>query len=195
MVVTPGWLRRRFEDGVPSEVVSELPLDDGPWAAAAVLVPIVLREVEPSMLLVQRALHLRVHPGQVGFPGGRREAADASPMMTALREAREEVGLDAAQVEVLGCLAEYRTSTHFSIAPVIALVRPPLDLELDRSEVAEVFEAPLRFLLDAANYSRRRVTYEGSEREYWTLFWQGRHIWGATAGILVELRKFLLCGA
>jgi hypothetical protein len=91
-------------------------------------------------------------------------------------------------------LDEYRTGTGFAVKPVVALVTPPLDLKLDDFEVADVFEPPLRFLLDAANYRREHVEYRGRMREFWALPWQGRYIWGATAGMLVNLRRFLFDG-
>ncbi|HTY03831.1 MAG TPA: CoA pyrophosphatase [Rhodocyclaceae bacterium] len=159
---------------------------------AAVLVPIVLRATGLTVLLTQRTEHLRDHAGQVAFPGGRCEPEDDSPVTTALREAREEIGLDPAQVEVLGKLKDYRTGTGFIVAPVVGLVTPPLDLKLDDFEVADVFEPPLDFLLDPDNFSRQRIQYEGEWREYWAAPWQDRYIWGATAGMLVGLREFLL---
>ncbi len=159
--------------------------------AAAVLVPVIVRESGATMLLTQRTMHLRDHAGQVSFPGGRSEAIDASPEATALREAGEEVGLDAAQVEILGRLPEYRTGTGFVITPVVGLVTPPLNLKLDDFEVAEVFEPPLEFLLDRANHQRHSIEVRGVMREYWAVPWQGYYIWGATAGMLVTLHRLL----
>jgi len=158
---------------------------------AAVLVPLVVRETGLTVLLTQRTAHLRDHAGQISFPGGRREEQDASPAATALREAREEVGLDPVQVEVLGVLPEYRTGTGFAIIPVVALVHPPLNLKLDDFEVAEAFETPLDFLLNPANHQRHSVDYQGSRREYYAMPWEGYYIWGATAGMLVSLQRFL----
>lgn len=161
---------------------------------AAVLVPIVLRESGLTMLLTQRTAHLRDHAGQVSFPGGRSEPGDATPMDTALRESEEEVGLARSQVEVIGSLPEYRTGTGFVVTPVVGLVTPPLNLKLDDFEVAEVFEPPLDFLLDTANHQRHRIEVRGALREYWAMPWQGRYIWGATAGMLVSLQRFLQAG-
>ncbi len=182
------WLRQRFAAaaGQFPEVHAESGL-----TPAAVLVPIVLRQPEPTVLLTQRTAHLRDHGGQVSFPGGRCEEGDGSHVATALRESWEEVGLEGAQVEVLGTLPEHRTGTGFAITPVVGLVHPPLNLKLDDFEVADVFEPPLAFLLDPARRSRQRVEYQGQWREYWAMPWQGRYIWGATAAILVELRSFL----
>lgn len=190
MTLTAAWLRQRFASGSTVDTESEAPPSSA-LIAAAVLVPIVLRESGATVLLTQRTAHLRDHAGQVSFPGGRQEADDGSPVTTALREAREEVGLEPVQVEVLGSLAEFRTSTGFAVTPVVGLVTPPLDLRLDDFEVADVFEPPLEFLLDAANFQRHRVEYQGAWREYWAVPWQGRYIWGATAGMLVKLREFL----
>jgi 8-oxo-dGTP pyrophosphatase MutT (NUDIX family) len=163
-----------------------------PLTAAAVLVPLVPRATGLTVLLTQRTAHLRDHAGQISFPGGRCEERDASPIETALREAQEEVGLSPGQVEVLGLLPEYRTGTGFSIMPVVGLVHPPLNLKLDDFEVAEAFETPLSFLLDPANCLRHKIEYQGSMREYYAMPWEGYYIWGATAGMLVSLRHFLL---
>ena len=188
-VVTAAWLRQRFaaaDAGAMPPRAAEAGL-----TSAAVLVPIVLREPELTVLLTQRTVHLRDHAGQVSFPGGRCEAEDGSPTATALREAAEEVGLTSAQIEILGLLPEYVTGTGFVVTPVVGLVQPPLNLKLDDFEVADVFEPPLAFLLDPVNWSRQRLQYRGEWREYWAMPWQGRYIWGATAGMLVGLRQFL----
>ncbi|WP_291847963.1 CoA pyrophosphatase, partial [Accumulibacter sp.] len=121
---------------------------------AAVLFPIVRRDGEPTVLLTQRTAHLKDHPGQISFPGGRREPTDPSPVHTALREAAEEIGLAATHIEIAGYLPEYLTSTGFRVTPVVAMVTPPFQLELDTFEVAEAFEVPLAFLLDPANHQQ-----------------------------------------
>lgn len=196
---TAEWLRNRFsavssesrngarvvEPGVPDYALQTL-------TPAAVLVPLVQRETGLTVLLTQRTAHLRDHPGQISFPGGRCEESDVSAIETALREAQEEVGLDPRQVELLGLLPEYRTGTGFSITPVVGLVRPPLNLKLDDFEVAEAFETPLSFLLDPANHQRHKIEYQGTQREYYAMPWEGYYIWGATAGMLVSLRRFLI---
>lgn len=161
---------------------------------AAVLVPIIVRESGPTLLLTRRTAHLHDHAGQISFPGGRCEASDATPELTALREAREEVGIDPAQVEVLGRLPEYRTVTGFAIIPVVGLVTPPLNLRLDDFEVAEVFEPPLEFLLDRKNHLRHSLEFEGEQREFWAIPWQDHYIWGATAGMLVSLHHAVFNG-
>lgn len=186
-------IRERFAAGSCSGRIVEPDVPETALTPAAVLVPIIVRASGLTILLTQRTAHLRDHAGQVSFPGGRCEAADADPVATALREAHEEVGIDAQQVEVLGCLPEYLTSTGFHVTPVVGLVSPPLNLRLDDFEVAEVFEPPLEFLLDTANHQRHKVEYRGALREYWAMPWKDYYIWGATAGMLVSLHRFL-CG-
>ena len=185
-------MRRRFREGRVAAPVRESSLSDTREPVpAAVLVPVVMRDTGPTMLLTQRTAHLRDHGGQVSFPGGRCEPEDGSPEATALREAEEEVGLAASQVEILGRLPEYRTGTGFVITPVVGLVTPPLNLKLDDFEVAEVFEPPLDFLLDPANHQRQSIEVRGARHEFWAMPWQGYFIWGATAGMLVTLQRFL----
>jgi 8-oxo-dGTP pyrophosphatase MutT (NUDIX family) len=186
------WLRERFAGASWEASVETEEAADTVLTPAAVLVPLVVRPSALTVLLTQRTIHLRDHAGQVSFPGGRCEPTDSGPTATALREAQEEVGVDPRQVEVLGCLPEYRTGTGFSVIPVVGLVHPPLNLKLDDFEVADVFEPPLAFLLDPANRSRQRIEYRGAQREYWAIPWQGRYIWGATAAMLVTLGRFLL---
>jgi 8-oxo-dGTP pyrophosphatase MutT (NUDIX family) len=190
--ITAEWLRQRFPLAAQHAVVREMPLQEREPVAAAVLVPIVVRATGLTVLLTQRTAHLRDHAGQVSFPGGRCEAEDASPVDTALRESSEEVGVEPTQVEVLGTLPDYFTGTGFRVTPVVGLVTPPLNLRLDDFEVAEAFESPLDFLLDAANYRRESVEIAGQLRTYWAVPWQGYFIWGATAGMLVSLRESLL---
>ena len=172
-----------LEDGLGSETLT----------AAAVLFPIVLREAQPTVLLTQRTSHLRDHAGQVSFPGGRVEALDRSPIHTALRETEEEIGMCPEQVEVIGYLPEYRTSTGFRVTPVVGLVRPPFTLRPDPFEVAEVFEVPLAFLLDPANRQRHSREWRGQLRHYFAMPYGDYFIWGATAGMIVSLAERLGC--
>ena len=158
---------------------------------ASVLFPIVLRPSAPSVLLTQRNETLRDHPGQISFPGGRVEPQDRSPQDTALREAQEEIGLGARHVEVVGFLPDYRTVTGFCVTPVVALVTPPFDLRPDPREVAEVFEVPFSFLMDAANHQRRTLLYRGSPRHYIAMPYGDYFIWGATAAIIATLARAL----
>lgn len=184
-------LRLCFPLAAPHTVVREAPLQEREPVAAAVLVPIIARPSGLTVLFTRRTAHLRDHAGQVSFPGGRCEPEDATPIDTALRESLEEVGIEPAQVEVLGSLPEYFTGTGFRVTPVVGLVTPPLNLRLDDFEVAEVFETPLEFLLDASNYRRESVEVGGRMRTYWAVPWQEYFIWGATAGMLVSLRESL----
>lgn len=188
------WLRRQCDRPVRLTTVREQSgtTDTIP---AAVLIPIIDRPEGLTLLLTQRTAHLRDHAGQISFPGGRCEADDASPVATAMREAREEVGIEPSQVDILMQLPEYSTSTGFRVTPVVALVTPPLDLRLDDFEVAEVFEPPLAFFLDAGNYRRDAMDYQGARREYWAVPWRNYYIWGATAGMLVGLREHLVPAA
>ncbi|HSI56332.1 MAG TPA: CoA pyrophosphatase [Ideonella sp.] len=169
-------------------------------AAAAVLVPLVLRPDALHVLLTRRSDHLRDHAGQISFPGGRSEPEDADAVATALREAREEVGLDAAEVEVIGRLPVYTTVTRFIVTPVVALVQPDYRLTLDASEVAEAFEVPLPFLMDPANHHRHHFEMAGQSRQFLAMPWRRGaaesaaapyFIWGATAAMLRNLYHLL----
>jgi 8-oxo-dGTP pyrophosphatase MutT (NUDIX family) len=159
--------------------------------AAAVLIPVVAHAHELSVLFTQRTTHLRSHSGQVAFPGGRAEPGDASAEFTALREAEEEIGLRPESVELLARLPDYRTRTGYVVTPVIGLLTPPLALTPDPNEVAEIFEVPLAFLLDERNRQRRTRAFQGQTVGYYVFEYQGRVIWGATAGMLVNLNRML----
>ena len=189
------WLRQRFaRAGVAADTVYG---DQGarPGAdnlhAASVLVPIVDRAPEPTILFTQRTAHLKNHSGQISFPGGRAEASDASAERTALRETWEEVGLPAERIELLGRLSDYHTRTGYRITPVVGIVQPPFELNPDANEVAEIFEVPLAYLLDARNHQSHSREFEGEQRYFFAIPFQHRYIWGATAGMLVNLQRFL----
>jgi 8-oxo-dGTP pyrophosphatase MutT (NUDIX family) len=158
---------------------------------AAVLVPLIERGAELTVLLTQRTQHLTDHAGQIAFPGGRVEPGDADAVATALRETEEEVGLPGERVRVVGRLDTYLTSTGYTITPVVGLIRPPFPVEPDPFEVAEVFEVPLAFIVDPANHQRHAREYQGRRREFYVLPYGGRYIWGATAGMLVNLAQLL----
>ena len=158
---------------------------------AAVLIPIVLHGTAPSVLLTRRTGHLKAHGGQISFPGGRREREDQSPEGTALRETEEEVGLHRGYVDVVGRLDDYFTVTGFQVTPVVGLVTPPLRLQPDSFEVAEVFEVPLDFLMDPKNTLRQTMKKDGKRRRYFAIPYRDYYIWGATAGMLVNLREVL----
>jgi 8-oxo-dGTP pyrophosphatase MutT (NUDIX family) len=167
-----------------------LPPSDG-LTGAAVLVPLVDHPSGLTVLLTQRTEHLADHGGQISFPGGRIEPTDAHPVAAALREAEEEVGLPASHVEVVGRLDTYVTGTGFEVIPVVAFVRVPYPLRPDPSEVAEVFEVPLDFLVDPANLQRGSREWRGTTRFFFALPYETRYIWGATAGMLVNLAEVL----
>jgi 8-oxo-dGTP pyrophosphatase MutT (NUDIX family) len=166
-----------------------------PLVAAAVLVPIVTRPEGLSVLFTLRTAHLSAHAGQVSFPGGRVDPADADEAAAALREAEEEIGLARAEIRLIGRLDTYVTRTGFRICPLVGLVAPPLALRPDPQEVAEVFEVPLEFLIDPANRRRESRHYQGRERFFWAIPYEGRYIWGATAGMVVNLSELLSDGA
>jgi 8-oxo-dGTP pyrophosphatase MutT (NUDIX family) len=159
--------------------------------AAAVLIPVVAHPEGLTVLFTQRTTHLKSHAGQVSFPGGRAEPGDASAEFTALREAAEEIGLAADRVEIMGRLPDYRTRTGFRVTPVIGVIRPPLALAPDPREVEAVFEVPLDFLLDERNRSRRTRELQGLTVGFYVYEYRGHVIWGATAGMLVNLHKML----
>jgi 8-oxo-dGTP pyrophosphatase MutT (NUDIX family) len=171
------------------EMVADFAVMEAP-RAAAVLIPIVARD-ELTVLLTLRTATLSTHAGQIAFPGGRVDDGDASPMAAALREAEEEIGLSAAHIEPLGFIDSYRTGTGYRIAPVVALVAPDFTLRLNPAEVTETFEVPLAFLMDAANHQRQSREWRGRQRSFYAMPYGERYIWGATAGMLINLRQRL----
>jgi 8-oxo-dGTP pyrophosphatase MutT (NUDIX family) len=160
--------------------------------AAAVLVPIIEHEHSPSLLMTTRAGHLRQHAGQISFPGGGIEASDDDVLGAALRETEEEIGIDSSFIQPLGFLPDQVVLTGFRITPVVALVRSGYRLRVDSKEVAEVFEIPLEYLSHAENYRSTRRVLQGVEMTLNDLHFEGRVIWGATAGMLQMLRTVLL---
>ncbi len=159
---------------------------------AAVLVPIVERPEGLTMMLTQRTDHLDHHPGQISFPGGHIEDDDASPEDAALREAEEEVGLERTHVEIIGRLDQYVTRTGFSITPIVGLIDPSHSVSADEFEVADIFEVPLAFLLDANNHRRDSRIYKGTKREFYAMPFGDYYIWGATAGMIRNLYDVLI---
>lgn len=186
-------LRARLQRPLPASAVYG---DDGVGreaaaTAAAVLVPIISHSSGLTVLLTQRTAHLKAHSGQVAFPGGRAEPGDASVEETALRESEEEIGLARGRVEVLARLPEYFTRTGFRVTPVVGLVQPPLELKPDPNEVEAVFEVPLAFLLDVRNHKRQTREYQGRTVGFYEMPYEDRYIWGATAGMIVNLGRAL----
>jgi 8-oxo-dGTP pyrophosphatase MutT (NUDIX family) len=151
---------------------------------AAVLIPVIDRPGELSIVLTKRLDNLRSHSGQVAFPGGKIDEDDASPEAAALREAQEEVALDPALAEIIGRLPDYHTGSGYRIAPVLALVRPEARLVANPEEVDYVFEVPLAFLMDPANHRRGSRMFQGQERSYLEMPYGSHYIWGVTAGII-----------
>jgi 8-oxo-dGTP pyrophosphatase MutT (NUDIX family) len=200
--IDPAALRRRFATPPlwEPEIKVERRFVERETAHASVLVPLVLRD-EMTVLLTQRTDHLNDHPGQISFPGGRAEASDGDAVVTALREAHEEIGLEAFEVEVLGSLPTYTTGSGFIVTPVVGLVRPGAALQLDPIEVAEVFEVPLAWLMNPANHQHHAIEIDGATREFLSIPWQALDangaprryfIWGATAAMLRNLYRFLV---
>ena len=202
--LTPAALRQRFVSPPawsPEHSVEKRLADRQP-ALAAVLVPLVMRK-ELSLLLTQRTAHLSTHSGQIAFPGGRTDDSDLDAVDTALREAEEEIGLPRDHVEVLGRLPIYVTGTAYIITPVVALVRPGFELRPNPEEVADVFEVPLDYLMNPANHRRHELEFDGTTRQWLSMPYiertddasginsRERYIWGATAGMLRNLYRFL----
>ncbi len=159
--------------------------------AAAVLVPLVNRLDGVRVLFTQRTAHLDAHAGQVCFPGGRAEPDDASREETAFRETEEEIGLARGVIATLGNLPDHEMPSGFRITPVVGWIEPPFSLKLDPFEVAGIFEAPLDHFLEEANYQRREYDFRGRHRHYLAIPFEGRYIWGATAGMLYSLFRIL----
>jgi 8-oxo-dGTP pyrophosphatase MutT (NUDIX family) len=185
-----GLTHARSDYDLSPELVSEVDFD-APPRTAAVLVPIVLRE-RVTVLLTERAAHLPSHAGQIAFPGGKLEEQDVDPLAAALRESEEEIGLDRNLVEPVGYLDNYRTRTGFHIVPVVGLVKPTFKLSLDPSEVADIFEVPLSFLMAAANHQRHQRVWQGQIRTYYAMPYEDRYIWGATAGMIKNLHERII---
>lgn len=167
----------------------------GPPRPSAVLIPIVERTSEPGILLTRRTDHLPDHPGQICFPGGSLEEADADDVVTAaLREMEEEVGIPRHRVGIRGFLTPYLTITGFAVAPVVGLISPDYRVRPDPHEVAEVFEVPLSHVMDPANQQRLTGEFRGHRLGYYQIDWQSYRIWGATAAMLVGMSELLQSG-
>lgn len=199
------WVFQNPPDWTP-ELKREPQIGQKAPAAAAVLVPIVLRGSDgqdPHVLLTQRTQHLSSHAGQIAFPGGKVDAEDASLEHAALREAQEEVGLSPQYVQILGSLPNYITGTAFHITPVVGLVSPDFSMTPNPYEVADVFEVPLSFLMNPENHRLHEFERDGVVRQWYSMPYLDRHpslngptkerfIWGATAGMIRNFYRFLL---
>ena len=166
------------------------PLGLGEPIRAAVLIAVVDRH-DPGVLFTLRTEGLRRHAGQVAFPGGRVDPTDSDAVAAALREAEEEIALPPDAVEVVGIADPYRTITGFDVTPVLGVVPPDLPLAPEPGEVAAIFEAPLRPILDPDRHEIRTVEWQGAERTYYEIAWRDRRIWGATAAMIVNLSRRL----
>jgi 8-oxo-dGTP pyrophosphatase MutT (NUDIX family) len=166
---------------------------EAPSAHAAVLIPVVDRR-EPAVLLTTRTQSLKRHAGQVAFPGGRIDPADEDAIAAALREAEEEIDLKPHHVDVIGMTDEYRTIAGFHVTPVLGVIPPGLDLSPHDAEVADIFEVPLAFLIEPGNHVEQSVEFQGRDRKYVEMHYQGRRIWGATAAMIVNLGRRLATG-
>lgn len=167
------------------------PLQPGEVLVPAAVLVAVTDRPNPGVILTQRPAHMRRHPGQVAFPGGRLDPGDDGPVAGALREAEEEIGLPRDRVEVIGTTDFYQTITGYQVTPVIGVIPPDLPLVPQEAEVADLFEVPLALLMAQNNYALRTVEWQGGERQYFELFWGERRIWGATAAMLVNLARRL----
>ncbi len=158
---------------------------------AAVLIPVIEHENKASILFTQRADEMPTHAGQISFPGGKMDASDSNVAETALREAREEIGLEAEFIDSIGFLDDYITSTGYRISPLVAVIRQGYSITPDQSEVADVFDVPLSFLMNAQNHEMHTREWRGTQRKFYAMPYETRFIWGATAGMLRNLYDWL----
>jgi 8-oxo-dGTP pyrophosphatase MutT (NUDIX family) len=198
--MSPQALRARFANQPvwSPEVVRETSFSQRALTHASVLLPLVMRD-ELHVLLTQRTTHLSTHGGQIAFPGGKADEADADAIATALRETHEEVGIETSHIEVIGTLPTYLTGTQFIITPVVALLNPSFELQLNTDEVAHVFEVPLAFLMNPINHQEHVFEWQGATRKWFSMPYPDNQapngsehfIWGATAGMLRNFYRFL----
>ena len=181
----PGEDRRGDNDLSPGLLMPE-----GPRVPAAVLVPIVDRD-EPQVLFTKRSADLKKHAGQISFPGGRIDPGDRDPVDAALREMEEEVAIPRRNVDVIGRLNLYQTGTGFDITPVVGVLPPSINPVGNPGEVADVFEVPLDYLLNEDHHRKESAMWKGQLRHFFVIPYQDHMIWGATAGMLVNLAQVM----
>lgn len=184
----PGEPRRETGDHM---LDLQRPLPQRSLKPAAVLIPIVPHDSGATIVLTQRTETLSAHAGQIAFPGGRVDPGDAFSLLTALREAREEIGLLSDQVQLLGSMYPYATGSGYEITPVVGLVQPPLSLSPNPDEVSSIFEVPLEFLMSGVNYQKLELERNGVKRQTYAIPYKTHYIWGVTAGILKTLYETL----
>lgn len=188
------WIRQRFLNNVAwhPEMQGDLGFNVKPWKAAAVLILIVMRESGPTILFTKRTANLREHAGQVSFPGGRVDPTDQHLVDTALRETEEETGIHRSDVDVIGQMPQYETRTGYTITPIVGIIKKPFIANINRTEVDEIFEVPLSFLMNGAHHQRRIwVSPTDTVRKMvYTIPYERFFIWGATAGMLRNLFHF-----
>ncbi|WP_321393011.1 CoA pyrophosphatase [Emcibacter sp.] len=185
------WSRPPTADQILYRPDSFMPRGELPLKPAAVLVPLVDRSEGMTVLLTKRSSELKTHSGQVSFPGGKCDEGDENAIATALREAREEIGLTDDKVEIIGALEDYETVTGFAVSPVVGFVRPDIVLQPDPSEVEEAFEVPLDFILNEANQQLQSREWQGQTRHFYVFPHPDHYIWGATAAMLVRFSKLI----
>lgn len=167
----------------------QLSQSDNASRDAAILIPVVADRQGLTVLLTKRSDELPIHAGQIAFPGGKIDAQDVSPVAAALRETREETGIRPEFVKPVGFLDSFETGTGFHIVPVVGLLSRGFELVPEPGEVTDIFEVPLLFLMNPENHQRKKAMWKGRMREYHAMPYEGRFIWGATAGMLVDLYK------
>lgn len=183
-------LYREGHEGEPAELHYDPRLrGDEVFRPAAVLVALTERE-EPGVLLIHRPSNMRAHPGQVAFPGGKIDPGE-TPIEAALREAKEELGIDAAKVRIVGTSDLYRSGSGFEITPVLGVVPPDIEITPNPTEVAQWFEAPARHIFDPANHVQKFMDWEGDTVSFYEIVWQEHAIWGITAALIVNLSRRL----
>ncbi len=184
-------LRQALRTGTDAELlIGDLPEERAKASTQAAVLVAITDRPEPGVILTVRREDMRTHAGQVAFPGGRLDPGEDA-VKAALREAHEEILLNPKDVEIVGTIEPYRTVTGYLVTPVIGTIPPDLPLTPHEHEVADWFEAPLAFVLDPANQLQQTALFQGRERHYYEIVWNGRRIWGATAAMIVNLSRRL----